>query len=71
MAQKVDLARNGSHVAERIGGEIHSPGVEGRLEINERDVVRPLVHRRRVLEGGDDHPVDRNRTKNDQMARNE
>ena len=50
MRKQIDLARDGGHVTVGIGGEIYPPGIKGRLEIDERDVVWPLVYRRRVLE---------------------
>ena len=59
MRQKVKLARDGGHVAEGVGGKIDPPGIKGWHEIKERDVAWPLIDRRRVLEGCDDHPVDR------------
>ena len=63
MNQKVHLPRDGGHVAIRVGGEIYPPGIERRLKIEERNVAWPMVDRCRILEGCDDHPVDRKQDK--------
>ena len=54
---------HGVHVRpERVVAELDQdvvPGVEGRLEVDERDVERALVDLVRRLERGDEQPVDR------------
>ncbi len=52
------LPDHGWKIAEGIGIELGPPGIERRLEIQEGNVERPLVHGGGVLEGRDDHPID-------------
>ena len=59
MRQQIELAGDCSHIAIGIGGEIDPPGIQRRLEIHKRYIARTLIDRRRILEGCDDHPVNR------------
>ena len=63
MRQEIELAGYRGHVAIGVGGEIDPPGIKRRLEIHKRNIARPLIDRRRVLEGCDDHPVNREQHK--------
>ena len=59
MRQQIELAGDRSHIAIGISGEIDPPGIQRRLEIHKRDIAWSLIDRRRILEGCDDHPVNR------------